>query len=65
MKAANQLLPIFVEHELWRPPERAWIANAMRSADVARLKYELENGIRMAQSLGLDMSGVEMPRLVA
>ncbi|MEI8105530.1 MAG: ferritin-like domain-containing protein [Actinomycetes bacterium] len=65
VKAANQLLPIFVEHELWRPPERAWIANAMRSADVARLKYELENGIRMAQSLGLDMSGVEMPRLVA
>src|SRR5271154_1774096 len=32
--AANVLLPIFVEHELWRPRERAWIGDAMRSADI-------------------------------
>ena len=25
VKAANMLLPVFVEHELWRPRERAWI----------------------------------------
>ena len=25
VKAANELLPIFVEHELWRPRERAWM----------------------------------------
>ena len=25
VKAANVLLPVFVEHELWRPRERAWI----------------------------------------
>ena len=30
---ANKMLPIFVEHELWRPRERAWMGNAMRSAD--------------------------------
>jgi hypothetical protein len=63
--AANLLLPVFVEHEFWRPRERAWIGSAMRSADVARLRGELENGIRMSKSLGLDVSGIEMPRLAA
>ena len=65
VKAANRLLPVFVQHELWRPRERAWIGSAMRSADVARLRREIENGVRMAQSLGLDVSGVELPRLAA
>src|SRR3954447_10365949 len=65
IKAGNRLLPVFVNHELWRPRERAWMGSAMRSADVARLRGELENGIRMAQSLGLDVSGIELPRLAA
>ena len=60
-----RLLPVFVEHEFWRPRERAWLGSTMRSADVARLRQELENGVRMAQSLGLDVSGVELPRLAA
>ena len=65
IKAGNRLLPVFVQHELWRPRERAWIGSAMRSADVARLRRELENGIRMAASLGLDVSEVQVPRLAA
>jgi 1,2-phenylacetyl-CoA epoxidase catalytic subunit len=65
IKAANRLLPVFVQHELWRPRERAWMGTAMRSADVARLRQEIENGVRMAQSLGLDVSEVQLPRLAA
>ena len=65
VKAANRLLPVFVQHELWRPRERAWMGSAMRTADVTRLRREIENGVRMAQSLGLDVSGVELPRLAA
>ncbi|HZQ02422.1 MAG TPA: ferritin-like domain-containing protein [Gaiellaceae bacterium] len=65
IKAGNRLLPVFVQHELWRPRERAWIGSAMRTADIARLRHELENGIRMAQSLGLDVSEIELPRLAA
>jgi hypothetical protein len=65
VRGANKLLPVFVQHELWRPRERAWIGSAMRSADIARLREELENGVRMAQSLGLDVSEVELPRLAA
>jgi len=59
--AANVLLPVFVEHELWRPRERAWIGEAMRSADIARLKDELEHGVRLARSLGLDVGDVRLP----
>jgi hypothetical protein len=61
VKAANKLLPIFVEHSLWRPRERAWIGDAMRSRDIERLRAELEDGIRLASSLGLDVSDVKLP----
>src|ERR671936_854866 len=59
--AANRLLPIFVQHALWRPKERAFIGSAMHSRDVQRLEGDLEQGIRLAESLGLDVSDVELP----
>jgi hypothetical protein len=59
--AANRLLPVFVEHALWRPQERAWIGGAMRSRDTERLRVDLENGVRLAASLGLDVSEVQLP----
>jgi 1,2-phenylacetyl-CoA epoxidase catalytic subunit len=61
VEAANRLLPTFVEHALWRPKERAFIGSAMRSRDVERLREDLEIGIRLAESLGLDVSDVELP----
>ena len=59
--AANRLLPEFAAHALWRPRERAWIGRAMEARDAERLKEDLEIGVRLAESLGLDVSGVEMP----
>jgi 1,2-phenylacetyl-CoA epoxidase catalytic subunit len=59
--AANRLLPIFTAHALWRPRERAWIGRAMEARDVQRLREDLEQGVRLAESLGLDVSGVELP----
>jgi 1,2-phenylacetyl-CoA epoxidase catalytic subunit len=61
VKAANALLPIFVEHALWRPKERAWIGTVMRETDIKRLQDDVRDGIRMAQSLGLDVSDIELP----
>jgi hypothetical protein len=63
VKGANILLPIFVQHALWRPRERAWIGSAMRSRDEQRLREDLEDGVRLAASLGLDVSDVEMPAI--
>jgi 1,2-phenylacetyl-CoA epoxidase catalytic subunit len=61
VKAANALLPIFVEHALWRPKERAWIGNVMHDTDVRRLQEDVRDGIRMASSLGLDTSEIQVP----
>jgi 1,2-phenylacetyl-CoA epoxidase catalytic subunit len=61
IEAGNRLLPIFVEHALWRPKERAFIGSAMRSRDVQRLRDDIEQGIRLAQSLGLDVSELQVP----
>jgi hypothetical protein len=61
VEAANRLLPIFVQHALWRPKERAMIGGAMRSRDLERLHEDLEIGVRLAESLGLDVSAVQLP----
>ena len=45
VEAANRLLPVFVEHALWRPRERAWIGRARCARrDIERLREELEHG---------------------
>ena len=59
--AGNRMLPIFVDHALWRPAARAWIGPAMHNRDVQRLQEDLEDGIRLAASLGIDVSDVELP----
>ena len=60
--AANRLLPIFVKHALWRPKARAVIGRLMYERDVQRLEEDLQEGVKLAKSLGLDVSDVELPR---
>ena len=55
------MMPIFVEHALWRPRERAFIGNAMRARDLQNLREDLNQGIKLAKVLGLDVSRVELP----
>src|SRR5437016_1424538 len=61
VNAANQLLPIFVKHALWRPKERAVIGAAMQRRDMERLREDLELGVKLAESLGLDVGDVQLP----
>jgi hypothetical protein len=58
---ANKMLPIFVEHALWRPKERAFIGGAMRRRDLENLHEDLNQGVKLAKSLGLDVGDVELP----
>src|SRR5437763_5987148 len=58
--AANRLLPVIVAYPLWAPRERAWIGRAMESRDVQRLREDIELGVRLAGSLGIDVSGIEL-----
>ncbi|HEY3962654.1 MAG TPA: ferritin-like domain-containing protein [Gaiellaceae bacterium] len=61
VSAANRLLPIFAKHALWRPKAREFIGALMRETDIRMLKEDLEQGVRLAQSLGIDASGIELP----
>ena len=61
VKIANRMLPIFVDHSLWRPKARASIAGLMRDRDIKMLHDDLEQGVRLAGSLGIDVSDLEMP----
>ena len=61
VKVANTMLPIFVDHSLWRPKARASIAGLMRERDIKMLHEDLEQGVRLAGSLGIDVSDLEMP----
>jgi hypothetical protein len=63
IKVANQMLPIFVDHSMWRPKARASIAGLMRGRDIQMLRDDLELGIRLAGSLGIDVSELELPNL--
>jgi hypothetical protein len=61
VKIANRMLPIFVDHSLWRPKARASIAGLMRARDIQMLHDDLEQGVRLAGSLGIDVSDLELP----
>jgi 1,2-phenylacetyl-CoA epoxidase catalytic subunit len=64
VKIANQMLPIFVDHALWRPRARARIGAMMEARDAERLREDLEEGVKLASSLGIDVSDVELPASV-
>jgi hypothetical protein len=55
------MLPVFAQHVLWRPKVREVIGALMESRDRERLREELNHGVRLANSLGLDVSDVRMP----
>ena len=59
IKGASKMLPIFAEHVLWRPKERDFVSSSMRTRDLARVKREIEEGVKIASSLGLDVSDIE------
>lgn len=61
VEAANRLLPVFAKHILWRPKAREFIGQMMRDTDIRMLKDDLEHGIRLAKSLGLDVGDIQMP----
>ena len=49
------------KHAMWRPKERAVIGRLMYERDVQRLREDLLEGVKLAESLGLDVSDVQLP----
>jgi hypothetical protein len=52
---------VFAAHALWRPKAREFIGSLMRETDIRMLKEDLEHGIRLAKSLGIDVSDIQLP----
>jgi hypothetical protein len=61
VEGANRLLPVFVQHALWRPKAREVIARLMRETDIRMLHEDIEHGVRLAESFGLDVGDIELP----
>jgi hypothetical protein len=61
VKDANRMIPIFVDHALWRPKARAFIGALMQRRDIEMLRADLDEGVRLADSLGIDASDLELP----
>ena len=61
IEAANRMLPEFAAHALWRPKAREMIGQLMEARDRERLETELNHGVRLAKSLGLDVADVQLP----
>jgi 1,2-phenylacetyl-CoA epoxidase catalytic subunit len=59
--AANRMLPLFAQHALWRPKAREFIGALMRETDIRMLHDDIENGVRLANSLGLDVGDIQLP----
>jgi hypothetical protein len=59
--AAGVMLPIFAQHVLWRPKAREMIGTLMEARDRERVRTEIQHGIRLAKSLGLDIDDVALP----
>jgi hypothetical protein len=59
IKGAQRMLPIFANHVLWRPKAREFVGSAMRERDIKRVRREIEEGVRIANSLGLDVRDIE------
>jgi hypothetical protein len=60
IEGANRLLPVFVQHALWRPKAREVIGRLMRETDIRMLREDIENGVRLAASFGLDVGEIQL-----
>jgi 1,2-phenylacetyl-CoA epoxidase catalytic subunit len=61
IEGANRMLPAFVQHALWRPKAREVVGRLMRDTDVRMLREDIENGVRLARELGLDVGDIALP----
>ena len=60
VEGANRLLPVFIQHALWRPKAREIVGRLMRETDIRMLREDIDNGVRLAESLGLDVSDIQL-----
>lgn len=54
-RATREMWPLYAEHIMWRPRERAWASSIMRSYDIRLIQSQREEIIKLGASFGLDL----------
>lgn len=54
-RMSQETWPLFVQHLMWRPHERSWASNALRSRDLAMIKSYMEQEQKLAMKVGLEI----------
>jgi hypothetical protein len=47
--------PMFVQHLMWRPRERAWASTSLRARDVELVRGQRNEVLKMAAEYDMDM----------
>ena len=62
---ANQMMPMFVDHALWRLKARAFLGAMMQNRDIEMLRGDLQEGVRLAESFGMTSATSSFPRFIS
>lgn len=54
-KVSKMMWPMFIEHLMWRPRERAWASASLRSRDAALVESQRQGIIRMGRDFNMDI----------
>ena len=54
-RLTKEMWPLFVEHLMWRPRERAWASSILRSRDAALVESQQAELVRMGADFGMDL----------
>jgi 1,2-phenylacetyl-CoA epoxidase catalytic subunit len=54
-RMSQETWPLFVEHLLWRPHERSWASNALRTRDLEMVKSYMAQEQKLAIKVGLEI----------
>lgn len=54
-RAAREMWPLFMQHLLWRPRERAWATSTMRSRDLQLVESQRQEVIKIGRDFDMDI----------
>lgn len=55
-KVTELAWPLYVEHLMWRPRERAWASSILRSRDAEMVARQRDEVVRMGSEFGVDLT---------
>ncbi len=54
-RVSKEMWPMFVQHLMWRPRERAWASTSLRARDVELVRGQRNEVLKMAAEYDMDM----------